>query len=254
MNGRKTAASNQMIRVMKCYETRGRNQTSLHQIEAVAVVSVCNANDRCCLLGPVYFWLLNNWIKSICGGWWSRVCCFCCLAITLFRIRIELWWWMQFYGLYKAKRNTLNTKRIMRVLLISVYFVCLPTCFIYRGNFFRLLISLLVYDLPIAMKHALLYKQTVHLIGRRPTNQPATTKTIDVQKNGPTTYNYILNCSTFSVRSAQLCCCGRKREKKTTDFVYISDACVSVRFGSVCMFFGIQLRLHCLFRNTLLAF
>lgn len=80
---------------------------------------MCNANDQC-LLGPVYSWLLYNWIESICDGWWSRCCCcccWCCMAITLFRIRIELWWWMQFYGLYKAKRGrkklthtTYNTK------------------------------------------------------------------------------------------------------------------------------------------------
>lgn len=33
----------------------------------------------------------SNWIEAICGS----------MAITLFRIRIELWWWMRFYGLHR---------------------------------------------------------------------------------------------------------------------------------------------------------
>lgn len=206
------------------------------------------------VLGPVYSWLLNNWIKSICGGWWSRCCCCwcCCLVITLFRIRIELWWWMQFYGLYKAIQKNSRTTQCIHTLIqntkcvvlcvcsfLCVFFVCfLFTYFICCANFFLLLISLLVYDLPIASKHALLYKQTIHLIDRpacQPTSKQqrrrrSTSKKMDQQL-----------IITFQIVQYSPFVWLNSFAEESSDFVYISDACVSV-----CMLFFLGFNWDCI--------
>lgn len=76
--------------------TRDDPYNKPHRIEPVVAYSSDHFR-----FGPVcsqHFSL--NWIKSICGN----------AAITLFRIRIELWWWTRFYGLCKAYEK--KTRRL----------------------------------------------------------------------------------------------------------------------------------------------
>lgn len=53
-------------------------------------LSTLNLDDLRAYFSFSLLTIVFNWIGAICGS----------MAITLFRIRIELWWWMRFYGLH----------------------------------------------------------------------------------------------------------------------------------------------------------